>query len=69
MEGKVKFFDNAKGFGFIKQSGPEGKDVFFHYSGLACSKEEREGITDGTLVEFDIEEWDKGPKAVNVTLV
>lgn len=59
MEGEVKFFNRTKGFGFISA---EEKEYFVHQSGLA------EGVTigDGDKVEFDVEEGDRGPKAVNV---
>ena len=60
--GRVKWFNEKKGFGFIERS--DGADVFVHYSSIASDgfktlREEDE-------VEFDVEEHDKGPKAVNV---
>ena len=58
--GTVKFFNMSKGFGFITQD--EGKkDFFFHVSELQGST-----INDGTPVEFDLGESQKGPCAVNV---
>ena len=60
MKGTVKFFNRSKGFGFI--SAEDGKDYFVHQSALA------EGVTlnDGDAVTFDVEEGERGPKAVNV---
>ena len=61
MEGKVKFFNQMKGFGFI--AADDGKEYFVHQSGLA------EGVTlnEGDSVTFDVEEGDRGLKAVNVS--
>jgi len=61
MKGTVKFFNNTKGFGFI--IGDDGKDYFVHKTGL------KEGISlsDNDSVEFEIEQGDKGPKAVKVS--
>ena len=63
MKGKVKFFNEGKGFGFI--TGDDGKDVFVHTSGI------QEGVVlrDNDSVEFDVEQGDKGAKAVNVKKV
>ena len=60
--GTVKFFNNAKGFGFIT---PEdgGKDVFVHMSGLT------DEIVEGDKVSYDVEEGQKGLNAVNVKVV
>ena len=58
--GTVKFFNTSKGFGFITQDG-EKSDLFFHVSELRESS-----INDGTKVEFDVGESQKGPCAVNV---
>ncbi len=60
--GKVKWFDEAKGYGFIAQE--NGPDVFVHFSAIEMSgfKTLREGQT----VEFDIEQGPKGPQAKNV---
>tara|TARA_Y100000310_G_C20553934_1_gene749562 strand:+ start:125 stop:325 length:201 start_codon:yes stop_codon:yes gene_type:complete len=60
MKGTVKFFDTTKGFGFI--AGEDGKEVFVHQTALA------EGVRlyENDVVTFDVEEGDRGPKAVNV---
>jgi cold shock protein len=63
MEGKVKFFNRVKGFGFI--TGDDGKDYFVHYSGLAQGT----FIREGDIVSFDGSEGDRGLKAENITLV
>lgn len=61
-QGTVKFYNRIKRFGFIAQE--EGEDLFVHESGIV------EGpISDNDQVEFDIEEGDKGLKAVNVKKV
>lgn len=60
--GKIKWFDNKKGFGFISQE--SGLDVFVHHSSI-----EGEGfktLEEGEDVNFEIIESDKGPKAQNV---
>jgi cold shock protein len=61
MEGTVKFFNEQKGFGFI--SGEDGKEYFVHHSALG------EGATlrENDAVTFDVEEGERGPKAVNVS--
>ena len=58
--GKIKWFDNEKGFGFIVQD-EDGQDLFVHHS-------ETEGyvLQEGDAVEFEIGEGKKGPCAVNV---
>jgi len=63
MKGTVKFFNRSKGFGFIKCE-DDGKEYFVHQSGL------KEGvvINENDVVTFDVEEGDRGPKAVNVEL-
>jgi CspA family cold shock protein len=61
MKGKVKFFNEVKGFGFIEAE--DGKEYFVHSSSL------NSGITisKGDSVTFDVEQGDKGPKAVKVS--
>ncbi len=60
MKGNVKFFNNSKAFGFI--TGEDEKDYFVHVSGL----EEGVVLRDNDEVEFEVEEGERGPKAVNV---
>lgn len=60
MEGKVKFFNEMKGFGFI--IGDDEKDYFVHQTGLADGVR----LRDEDRVTFDVEEGDRGLKAVNV---
>lgn len=62
MTGKVKWFNNQRGFGFI--SGDDGKEVFVHYSGIA-GKGFKE-LAEGDLVIYDIKETEKGVQAINV---
>ena len=65
MTGTVKWFNNQKGYGFI--TGEDGKDVFVHYSGL--NMEGFKTLEEGAKVEFDVTDGQKGPQAVNVTVV
>lgn len=62
MTGKVKWFNNAKGYGFIVNE--EGKDVFVHYSGI--DTEGYKTLPEGANVKFDLTKTDKGVIAVNV---
>lgn len=65
IKGKVKWFNNAKGFGFIGRD--DGPDVFVHYS--AIHSEGYKSLQEGDQVEFEITEGQKGPQAANVTKV
>lgn len=62
-EGTVKWFNESKGFGFIT-NGDGSDDVFVHYSSIEGNGFKTLG--EGDKVSFDIEQGDKGPKAVNV---
>lgn len=63
LKGTVKWFNNAKGFGFIGRD--DGPDVFVHYSALIA--EGYKSLQEGDNVEFEIVEGQKGPQAANVT--
>lgn len=60
--GRVKWFNNAKGYGFIEQEG--GSDVFVHYSAIQGSG--YRSLEEGQQVEFEISQGPKGPQAANV---
>ena len=60
MKGTVKFFNAQKGFGFI--AADDGTEYFVHQTSLG----EGMSLNEGDAVEFDVEEGDRGPKAVNV---
>jgi CspA family cold shock protein len=64
MTGTVKWFNDAKGFGFIT---PEegGKDIFCHHSALSGQR----SLQEGQQVEFEVKEGKKGPEAENVKVV
>ena len=62
LEGKVKWFNEAKGYGFIQQD--NGPDVFVHFS--AIKTEGFKTLAEGQRVQFDIVEDEKGLKAANV---
>jgi CspA family cold shock protein len=64
-EGKVKWFSNAKGYGFIER--PDGEDVFVHYS--AIKTEGYKTLEEGQKVSFDVVDGSKGKQAENVELI
>jgi len=63
LKGTVKWFNNAKGYGFIGRT--DGPDVFVHYS--AITSEGYKSLQEGDEVEFEITEGQKGPQAANVS--
>ena len=63
MNGKVKWFNSTKGFGFIEREDKE-KDVFVHHSAVRDAG--MKGLEEGQGLIFDIEEGPKGPNAVNL---
>jgi CspA family cold shock protein len=63
LKGTVKWFNNAKGYGFIGRA--DGPDVFVHYS--AITSEGYKSLQEGDTVEFEITEGQKGPQAANVS--
>jgi cold shock protein len=65
VQGKVKWFNDAKGFGFLEHEG--GKDVFVHFS--AVQGDGFRSLAEGQTVEFEIVDGAKGPQAANVTKV
>jgi CspA family cold shock protein len=65
VTGKVKWFDDVKGYGFIGRT--DGPDVFVHYTSIIC--EGHRTLREGDLVQFDIVQGTKGPQAANVSLL
>lgn len=64
LNGTVKWFNDAKGYGFIETS--EGKDVFVHFSAVAT--EGYKSLSQGQQVSFEIVQGEKGPQAANVSV-
>lgn len=63
--GVVKWFNEKKGFGFISKE--DGGDIFVHYTGIAGDG--FKSLHEGAAVEFEIEDSDKGQRAVNVNII
>jgi len=63
--GKVKWFNDAKGFGFI--TGEDGTDAFVHYGDI--NADGFKTLAEGDSVEFEVTQGPKGPKAINVRKV
>ena len=64
-QGSIKWFNDAKGYGFIRME--DGKEVFVHYTAL--SGEGFKSLKEGDAVRFDVVEGPKGPQAANVVKV
>ncbi|MGC5327387.1 cold-shock protein [Brevibacillus sp. SYSU BS000544] len=62
MQGKVKWFNKEKGYGFIEKNG--GGDVFVHYTGISGNG--YRNLEEGEAVTFDIVDGQRGPQAANV---
>jgi CspA family cold shock protein len=63
LKGTVKWFNNAKGYGFIGRE--QGPDVFVHYSAIAG--EGYKSLHEGDAIDFEITDGAKGPQAANVS--
>ena len=63
LSGVVKWFNDAKGYGFI--AAEDGKDIFVHYSSIVMDG--RKSLQEGQQVQFEIAEGPKGPQASNVS--
>lgn len=65
-KGTVRWFNDQKGYGFIKPDDSEN-EIFVHYSSII--KEGFKSLTEGSTVEFDVDQNEKGLKAVNVKIL
>ncbi len=63
-KGTVKWFNDAKGFGFISRE--DGDDIFVHHTSISGSG--FKSLSEGQAVTFDVEKTPKGPRAVNVVV-
>ncbi len=64
-KGTVKWFNEAKGFGFISRE--DGDDIFVHHTSISGSG--FKSLSEGQAVEFEVEKTPKGPRAINVVKV
>ncbi len=67
VTGTVKWFNAAKGYGFISREG--GRDLFVHFSAIMDAGNGYRTLNEGDVVEFNVEEGQKGPQATNVVRV
>ena len=65
--GVVKWFSNTKGYGFITME--NGQDAFAHYSDIAGDESDYKKLEEGMVVEFDVLQSERGPKAVNIVKI
>ena len=65
QQGAIKWFSNAKGYGFIGRN--QGDDIFVHYS--AIQMDGYKMLSEGDVVEFEVIQGEKGPQAADVTLI
>ena len=65
LQGKVKWFNAEKGFGFIV--GEDGKDIFVHFS--VINQEGYKSLAEGDVVTYEVKETERGPQATNVSKV
>jgi CspA family cold shock protein len=63
--GRVKWFNEKKGFGFISRD--DGDDVFVHFSGI--KRDGFKSLSEGDEVEFEVSQGPKGPQAMNVVVL
>ena len=66
-QGKVKWYDTTKGFGFIESE--YGSDVFVHYTGIPFVNGKKVNLKDDQRVSFEITEGKRGPQATNVSVL
>ena len=64
-QGTVKWFNDTKGFGFLQSD--DGQDIFVHHSDIQADG--FRSLTEGTRVEFEMVQSEKGPKALNVHMI